>query len=135
MVKGQVYYEIARMLNPRRRRSNRSNHRLLKVVVYHELRDVMESLDKGVCPFCGRRFQGYVVARSHITRSKCSFALKARVEDALRLYRRISSCVRRAGSGYYLRVGDLCTPTFRTKGDLATFIAETGLLAKLKYAF
>jgi hypothetical protein len=135
MVKGQVYYEIARMLNPRRRKSNRSNHRLLKVVVYHELRDVIESLDKGVCPFCGRRFQSYMVARSHVSRSECSFALKSRIEDALRLYRKVNGCIVKTGSGYYLRVGDLRTPYFRTKGDLATFIAETDLLAKLKYAF
>jgi hypothetical protein len=135
MVRGQVYYEVMRLLNPRRRRSNRGNHHLLRVVVEQELRDVIESLDKGVCPFCGRSFRSYMRARAHITRSDCSLALKTRVEDALRLYRRINSYIRRTSLGYYLRIGDYRTQYFRTKGDLATFIAETDLLGKLKYVF
>ena len=135
MVRGQLYYEVVKLLSPRRRRNNRSNHKLLKVVVYHELKDVIESLDRGVCPFCGRRFQSYVVARSHVSRSTCSFALKSRVEDVLGFYRRVSRYIARTGRGYYLRVGDYRTPFFRTKGELATFIAGSGLLGKLKSSF
>jgi hypothetical protein len=135
MVRGQLYYEALKLLNPRRRRSNKSNHALLRVVVEHELGDVLESLDRGVCPFCGRSFRSYMWARAHIARSRCSFALKARVEDALRLYRRINSCIRRVNGLYQLRVGDYRTPYFRTKGLLVRYIAETGLITKLKSSF
>ena len=135
MPRGQVYYEVVNLLNPRRRRNSSSNHHLLRVVVEHELKDVIEALESGRCPFCGRAFRGYMWARSHVVRGKCSFALKTRVEDAVRLYRRISSCVRRTSMGYYLRVGDYRTPFFRTKGDLARWLEESGLLGKLKPSF
>ena len=135
MVRGQLYYEVVKLLSPRHRRSNRSNHELLKVVVYHELKDVIESLDRGVCPFCGRKFQSYLVARSHVSRSICSFALKSRVEDVLRFYHKVNRCIARTGKGYYLRVGGYRTPFFKTKRDLARWLEESGLLGKLKSAF
>jgi hypothetical protein len=135
MPRGFLYYEVARLLNPRRRKNNRSNHELLKVVVEHELRDVLEALDRGICPFCGRSFRGYMWARAHTVRSDCSLALKARIEDALRLYRKINSYVRKTGSGYYLRVGDFRTPFFKTKSQLVRYVVESGLLGKLKSAF
>jgi hypothetical protein len=74
-------------------------------------------------------------ARAHIARSDCAFALKASVERALEFYRRINSYVRRTGAGYYLRIGDLRTPFFRTKGELARWLGESGLLDKLKGVF
>jgi len=135
MPRGVLYYEAMGLLNPRRRRNNRSNHELLKVVVYHELKDVIESLDRGVCPFCGRKFNGYRIARSHIARSECSFALKTRIEDALRLYRRVSECIRGVGSWFYLVLGDLRSPFFKTKRDLVRWLEESGLLGKLKGSF
>ena len=135
MPRGQVYYEVMKLLNPRRRRSNRGNHRLLRVVVEQELGDVLESLEGGRCPFCGRSFRSYMWARAHVARSRCSFALKSRIEDTLKLYRRINSCIRRVNGLYQLRVGDYRTPYFRTKGLLVRYIAETGLITKLKSSF
>jgi len=135
MPKGLVYYEVMGLLNPRRRRSNSCNHELLKAVVYHELGDVMEALDKGVCPFCKRQFRGYRIARSHIARSMCSFALKSRVKDAIRLYRKLSNCIRMVGWRYQLVIGDLRSPLFNTKGELARWLEESGLLDKLKSSF
>jgi hypothetical protein len=135
MPRGFLYYEVMRLLNPRRRRSDKSNHELLKAVVEHELGDVIEALSKGVCPFCGRSFRGYIWARSHTARSNCSLALRTRVEDALRLYRKLSGYVRRVNGKYQLRVGDYRSPYFNTKRELARWLEESGLLGKLKGSF
>jgi hypothetical protein len=135
MPRGLLYYEVLGLINPKRRRTSRSNHGFLKVIVEHELGDVLESLERGVCPFCGRVFSSYRIARAHIAKSDCAFALKASVERVILLCRRINSYVRYSGKRYYLRIGDYCTPVFNTKRDLALYVVRSGLLDKLKSTF